>query len=95
MAQVTERRRPNATSASENDTVFILGPARSGTTLLYKGLCLHPDVAFISNWSARFPRLPVVAGAESRWPGDLPSRARQSLVRRGLRMPTCTERPDD
>ena len=42
MAQVTDRRRPDARARAETDTVFILGPARSGTTLLYKGLCLHP-----------------------------------------------------
>jgi hypothetical protein len=34
---------------------FIVGAARSGTTLLYKALCLHPQVAFISNWVGRFP----------------------------------------
>lgn len=53
--------------------VFLLGAGRSGTTLLYKILCLHPDVAYISNYhtfapdwvpvglllklSARFPAL--------------------------------------
>lgn len=33
--------------------VFLLGPGRSGTTLLYKLLCLHPRVAFISNYDVR------------------------------------------
>jgi Sulfotransferase family len=77
MAQVRERRRSTARARTETDTVFILGPARSGTTLLYKGLCLHPDVAFISNWSARFPRLPMLAGL-NRVARRLPSRARHS-----------------
>jgi omega-hydroxy-beta-dihydromenaquinone-9 sulfotransferase len=75
-AQVTDHRRPDARRV-EIDTVFILGPARSGTTLLYKGLCLHPDVAFISNWSAHFPRLPVVA-ALNRAARRLPDRARHA-----------------
>ncbi len=75
MAQVIDRGQTSAARA-ETGTVFILGPARSGTTLLYKGLCLHPEVAFISNWSARFPRLPVVA-ALNRVPRRLPSGARQ------------------
>ena len=44
---------------------------------MYKGLCLHPDVAFISNWSARFPGLPVVAGL-NRVTRRLPSRSRQA-----------------
>jgi hypothetical protein len=35
--------------------VFLIGPARSGTSLLYKVLCLHPDVSYVSNWVARFP----------------------------------------
>lgn len=82
MAQVRERRRSSARARTETDTVFILGPARSGTTLLYKGLCLHPDVAFISNWSARFPRLPVFAGL-NRVARRLPSRARRSWFDRG------------
>ena len=43
------------------ETVFLVGPARSGTTLLYKVLCLHPDVAFISNWRSRFPSVPAVS----------------------------------
>lgn len=40
---------------------IILGPARSGTSLLYKALCLHPDASFISNWVAHYPRLPSLA----------------------------------
>jgi len=82
MAQVRERRRSSARARMETDTVFILGPARSGTTLLYKGLCLHPDVAFISNWNARFPRLPAVAGL-NRVARRLPSRSRRSWFGRG------------
>ncbi|MGH9246814.1 MAG: sulfotransferase family protein [Acidimicrobiales bacterium] len=35
--------------------VFLLGAARSGTTLLYKALCLHPEAAYISNWVQRYP----------------------------------------
>jgi len=38
-----------------SDVLFIVGPGRSGTTLLYKGLCLHPEIAWISNYLARFP----------------------------------------
>lgn len=44
-----------------SNVVFIVGAARSGTTLLYKSLCLHPDIAFISNWVARSPRMPSLA----------------------------------
>ena len=48
--------RPSATSP-----LFLVGVARSGTTLLYKALCLHPDVSYISNWSRRAPGLPLLA----------------------------------
>ena len=41
--------------------VFLIGAARSGTSLLYKGLCLHPETAWISNWVRRFPRLAPLA----------------------------------
>lgn len=33
--------------------LVLLGPGRSGTTLLYKLLCMHPAAAFISNYDVR------------------------------------------
>lgn len=44
--------------------VFILGPARSGTSLLYRLLCLHPQVSFTTNWNSRFPNVPAVASLQ-------------------------------
>jgi hypothetical protein len=41
--------------------VFLIGAARSGTSLLYKSLCLHPDAAWISNWVRQFPGLPALS----------------------------------
>jgi hypothetical protein len=41
-----------------NRTCFLLGAGRSGTTLLYKLLCLHPEIAYISNYEDRFTWLP-------------------------------------
>lgn len=38
---------------SGSRTAFIVGAGRSGTTLLYKLLCLHPRVGFISNYDNR------------------------------------------
>jgi hypothetical protein len=54
---------------------FIVGPARSGTSLIYKALCLHPDAAWISNWVARFPGLPTLA-VLNRIARVMPGRAR-------------------
>lgn len=36
--------------------IFIVGSGRSGTTLLYELLCGHPDLAWISNITDRFPQ---------------------------------------
>jgi hypothetical protein len=41
--------------------VFLVGAPRSGTSLVYKTLCLHPDVSYISNWVRRAPSLPYLA----------------------------------
>lgn len=41
--------------------MFLIGAPRSGTSLLYKALCLHAEVAFVSNWVRVFPRLPALA----------------------------------
>lgn len=77
MAQVRQREHPSVQEHVKGETVFILGPARSGTTLLYKVLCLHPKVAFISNWRSRFAGLPMVA-LLNRVARRMPSRARRA-----------------
>jgi hypothetical protein len=54
------------------DIAFIVGAARSGTSLLYKALCLHPEAAFISNWLARTPGTPAISALNRvarRFPG--------------------------
>jgi omega-hydroxy-beta-dihydromenaquinone-9 sulfotransferase len=43
------------------EPVFLLGPARSGTSLLYRALCLHPEAGYISNYVRRAPWLPELA----------------------------------
>lgn len=53
MAPVAERR--------EESPAFLIGAARSGTSLLYKALCLHPETAWISNWVKRVPAAPRLA----------------------------------
>ena len=51
--------KPIPPSVSGSDVVFLLGAGRSGTTLLYKLLSLHPDIAYISNYENRLRFLPV------------------------------------
>ncbi|HEX9343323.1 MAG TPA: sulfotransferase [Actinomycetota bacterium] len=41
--------------------LFVIGAPRSGTSLLYKSLCLHPTAAWISNWVGRYPSRPRLA----------------------------------
>src|SRR5262245_41010193 len=55
----------------EPSTVFLLGAPRSGTSLLYKALCMHPEAVWISNWLRKYPDAPVLAAA-SRLPRRLP-----------------------
>lgn len=40
---------------------FLLGAPRSGTSLVYKALCLHPEAAYISQWVQRYPQIPALA----------------------------------
>jgi hypothetical protein len=43
----------SAKPIDSSNVVFLVGAGRSGTTLLYKLLCLHPRVAYISNFENR------------------------------------------
>ncbi len=51
--------------------LFIVGAPRSGSSLLYKALCLHPDSAWISNYCRRLPAVPAVS-VLNRWPAHRP-----------------------
>jgi len=46
---------------SGSSPVILLGAGRSGTTLLYKLLSAHPDIAYLSNYQNRWPVWPVTA----------------------------------
>jgi hypothetical protein len=41
--------------------IIIIGAGRSGTTILYNLLALHPEVCWVSNLTNRYPRLPQLA----------------------------------
>jgi len=46
---------------SPDRPIFVLGPPRSGTSLLYKTLCRHPDVTWLSRGYKKFPQWPALA----------------------------------
>jgi hypothetical protein len=56
-----ERRLISAAAANPpRPAVFVCGPARSGTTLVFQVLCRYLDVCFPRNVTAIFPRSPIV-----------------------------------
>jgi Sulfotransferase family len=57
--------------SSEEGTLFLVGAPRSGTSLVYKILCLHGDTAWMSNWMGRFPSALALATL-NRIPARLP-----------------------
>jgi hypothetical protein len=48
--------------------IFIIGCGRSGSTLLHKMLCAHPDLAWFSNFTTRFDRLHILASLSNLYP---------------------------
>lgn len=59
----------------DDAVLFLVGVPRSGTSLLYKLLCLHPDSAYISNWMRVLPSLSFIA-ALNRIPPHFPNARR-------------------
>ena len=50
---IVAEREAEAIQSEAASTTFVVGAARSGTTLLYKALCLHPDAAYFNNYLRR------------------------------------------
>jgi hypothetical protein len=48
--------------------IFVVGPGRAGSTLLYRLLCRHPDLAWFSSFTARFPEQPSLAALNRLYP---------------------------
>lgn len=61
--QSRERRRLAEVSPEQptRSQVLIVGPPRSGSTLLYQTLARYADVSYLSNLSDLFPRSPITA----------------------------------
>lgn len=47
--------------AGDPPSLFVLGAPRSGTSLVYRILCMHPDLAWINNWHRLAPWFPESA----------------------------------
>lgn len=76
------RRFSRAARREEPQITFLLGPARSGTSLLYRALCLHPESTYISNYVRRFPRLPELVWLNL-LPRMMPRLQREAWFREG------------
>ncbi len=63
---------PMRVNAPARPPLFLVGAPRSGTSLVYRALSLHPQAAYISNWLRRFPGWGVVSAA-NRLSRSLPS----------------------
>jgi len=56
-----ERKRLRAVGdAPPGNMIFVCGPARSGTTLVFQVLARHIPVSYVRNFTAIFPRSPTV-----------------------------------
>ncbi len=51
----------SAAAVPARPTIFVCGPARSGTTLVFQVLCRHLDVSYPQNFTALFPHAPIIA----------------------------------
>jgi hypothetical protein len=77
LLQRAERRYLESPAQAKLPLLFICGPPRSGTTVVYQTLVNHLPVAYLSNLTALFPRSPLTA---------------QRLLGRFLRRPDSTAR---
>jgi len=56
-----EKRRLRAVGdAPPGNMIFVCGPARSGTTLVFQALARHLSVSYLKNFTTIFPRSPIV-----------------------------------
>ena len=72
---------PGHTVGKSAQVAFLVGAGRSGTTLLYKLLCLHPQIAYISNFESKWPWFP--AGMACRAVAAHPQAKRAAWFRHG------------
>ena len=60
-AQAVFRRLLSESSMDINRPIFLLGSGRSGTTILYRLMAVHPELCWFSNLTDRYPSHPKLA----------------------------------
>jgi hypothetical protein len=66
LARKEHRRLRKEASGERYPKIFVIGPARSGTTLAFQVLSTYLDVSFLQNFTAVFPRSPITTTSYSR-----------------------------
>jgi hypothetical protein len=61
METVGGKVTPASAEIERSRPLFVVGAPRSGTSLAYRALSLHPQAAYISNWLGRKPNLRALA----------------------------------
>lgn len=61
MSWFEKRRIGKAPALPSKPMIFVCGPARSGTTLVYQVLAHHLPLNYLQNFTTLFPRSPIVA----------------------------------
>lgn len=61
IAGIYERRLWQAADPSRHPLIFVVGPSRSGTTVVYQALVKALPVSYINNLTSIFPRSPITA----------------------------------
>jgi len=60
--------------------IIIVGCGRSGTTLLYRMMCCHPDLAWFSNLTDRWPSIPALAMLSNAYPPAASKRLESRII---------------
>lgn len=59
--EIFEARRLRKSGDESRPIILVVGPPRSGTTLVYQVLSEHLPVSYFDNWGAMFPRSTITA----------------------------------
>jgi len=77
LLQAKEKRRLAAVDESQirHPLVLIVGPPRSGSTLLYQALARYANVSYLTNLTSMFPRSPISSASLFQAYGQRPTKS--------------------